>query len=290
MNQHDITFHLFCCEKCKYKTNVKKDYLKHLSTLKHNNKLIKQNSGQYACECEQKFNNRTSLWRHRKMCNNQDCNVDMSANAILELVKQNTEFKQLLIEQNQKIIEISSKPTNVTNNTNNTINKSFNLNFFLNETCKDALNITDFVDSLKLKLEDLENVGKNGFVEGISQIFITGLKQLDVYKRPIHCSDAKRETLYVKDDNIWEKENEEKNKLTKSIKHIAHKNIKQIPTWVENYPDCSDYYSKQNNTYLNIVSESMGGGSDCENDKYYKKIVKNISKEVLIDNSCKLVN
>lgn len=258
----------FFCEQCNYITKNKCDYKKHTMTLKHKNNCL-----------------------------------DMSSNVILEIVKQNREFQQIVIEQQnlaaeqnkllieqQKIItELVNKPTTINNNNSNNTNSNntnsnnkFNLNFFLNEQCKDALNITDFVNSLKLQLEDLENTGKYGFVEGISRIFIKGLKELDIHKRPIHCSDLKRETMYVKDQNIWEKENSEKIKLYKTIGEIAHKNINQIPLWSEKNPDSSDSESKKNDMFLQIVYESMGGNNEEETNKYYDKIVKNVSREVTI--------
>jgi hypothetical protein len=284
---------ILCCKKCDYETQVKCNFEKHLLTAKHTLKQnVKQNVTE-SCFCGKSFNNRTSLWRHKKQCitiaepKHVVTNaLDLSTDAILEIVKQNQEFKQLIVEQNQKIVELVSKPTTINNNiktNNNSHNKKFNLNFFLNEQCKDAMNITDFVSSINLQLTDLENTGKNGFVEGVSQMIIKNLKKLDVYKRPIHCSDAKRETMYVKDQNIWEKEKDEKVKIHKTIRQIAHKNIQQIPKWINEHPKCEDYYSKDNDQYLHIVSESMGGIDDEETNKYYNKIIKNVSKELIID-------
>jgi hypothetical protein len=185
------------------------------------------------------------------------------------------------------MIEIAKEKSitmnNSNNTTNNTTNNKFNLNFFLNEQCKDALNIMDFVNSLTLKLTDLENVGKLGYTEGITKIFINGLKQLDVFKRPIHCSDLKREILYIKDDNTWEKENVEKEKIKKAIKTISHNNIKQIPEWQKEYPQSTDITTKKHDQYMKIVGESMGGFTTEENEKYYNKIIKNVAKEVIIE-------
>jgi len=166
----------------------------------------------------------------------------------------------------------------VYNNTNN-----FNLQVFLNEKCKDALNISDFVDSLKMQLTDLDTVGQVGYIEGISRIFIRGLKELDIFKRPIHCSDVKRETMYVKDKDTWEKDNEEKNKLRLLIDHIAHKNIIQLPEWINNNPDANNYDSKKHVEYIKILGQSMGGKTDEENHKIYQKIIKNIAKHVMIE-------
>jgi hypothetical protein len=171
---------------------------------------------------------------------------------------------------------------NNNNNGNINSNKTFNLNVFLNEQCKDAMNIMDFVDSLKLQLSDLENVGKHGFVEGISNIIVKNLKALDVHKRPVHCSDSKREVMYVKDENKWEKENDEKLKLRKLIKHIAHKNSKLIPEFRAKYPDCGKSDSVKSDQYNKLVIEAMGGSGDNDNEKE-NKIIKKIAKEVIID-------
>jgi len=272
----------YICSECNYTTSKKNNYERHLKSQKHITVVYPEIKN---CPCGKKYKFASGLSVHAKTCNiaNQNtssCVLDMSANVILEMVKQNNEFKQIIMEQNQKLIDIASKPTTTVVNTNS--NNKFNINFFLNEQCKDALNITDFVKSLKLQLSDLENTGKNGFVEGISKIFIKGLKDLDIYKRPIHCSDVKRETMYVKDQNGWEKEDSEKEKLKKTIDKIAYKNITQIPTWVEMHPKCTESTSKYNDLYLNIVCESMGGIDKQENNKYYEKIVKNVSKEVII--------
>jgi len=239
----------------------------------------------FTCSCGNTYKYRQGLNKHKKICEKTVSNViDMSNNVILELVKQNQEFKQMIIEQNNKIIELTKDKSIINNNiTNNTTNNKFNLQFFLNEQCKDALNIMDFVDSLTLKLTDLENVGKLGYSEGISKIFINGLKQLDVFKRPIHCSDLKRETLYIKDENAWEKENEEKAKIKLAIKQIANKNIKQIPEWQKNNPQSQDTNTKKHDQYMKIVGESMGGFNMQEDEKNYNKIIKNVAKEIIID-------
>ena len=193
------------------------------------------------CEkCNKLFNDRAGIWRHKKKCefikndkiidildengngngNENKININ-DCSVLFDLIKQNQEFKELIIEQNKQILELSKN--GIVNNNFNTINNKFNLQVFLNEKCKDALNINDFVNSLKLTLEDLENVGDKGFVNGITRIFVNGLKQLDVCKRPIHCSDLKRETMYLKNENVWEKDNENKENMKKVIKQIANK-------------------------------------------------------------------
>ena len=184
----------------------------------------------------------------------------------------------MLIDQNTKIMELT-KNTNVITNNNNT---NFNLQMFLNVQCKDALNITEFVDSLQPKIEDLEMTGKLGYVEGISKIFLNGLQGLDINRRPIHCSDQKRETIYIKNNNTWEKENDNRENLKLAIKTVASKNIKQISVWQKENPDCFDSSSKKNDQYLKIVSNSMNGLTPEETQKNYDKIISKLVKEIVI--------
>ena len=202
-----------------------------------------------------------------------------------ELIKETSGFKNMMMEQQNMMLEVIKNGTH--NNNNNTINtnshnKTFNLQFFLNETCKDAMNIMDFVDSIKLQLSDLENVGKNGYVEGISNIIVKNLNLLDESKRPVHCTDSKREVMYVKDENKWEKENDTKVKLRKAIKHVAHKNSKMLNEFRVKNPDCLKSTSKVSDKYNKLVFEAMGGKGDNDLEKE-DKIIKNIAKEVTID-------
>jgi len=292
------------CENCVYITNNKKDYKKHLTTRKHekisNGSIMEDKKPQeFICICGKKYKNHGGLWKHKKICKNDKDNATLgsSTNTLTVIVslfqdqlKENKELKELIIEQNKQnlelqkqMIEMAKNKSITMNNSNNTTNNKFNLQFFLNEQCKDALNIMDFVNSLTLQLTDLENVGKLGYSEGISKIFINGLKELDIFKRPIHCSDLKRETLYVKDQNAWEKENEEKAKIKLAIKRIANKNIKQIPDWQKVNPLSQDTTTKKHDEYMKIVGESMGGFNIEEDEKNYNKIIKNIAKEVMID-------
>jgi hypothetical protein len=196
-------------------------------------------------------------------------------------MKENAEFKQLLIDQNKQMVELAKNAGHNNNNTTN--NNSFNLNIYLNETCKDALNIMDFVNQLQIGIKDLEETGRLGFANGISKIFIDGLKQIDINNRPVHCSDLKREILYIKNNNEWNKEDGERKVLTSAIKHVVNKNIKQIPEWTKVHPDFNDSDSKQNDKYLQIVMESMSGSSQEEANKNYNKIIKNIAKETVIE-------
>ena len=170
----------------------------------------------------------------------------------------------------------------ISNNNINSNNKTFNLQFFLNETCKDAMNITDFVDSLKLQLSDLENVGKLGFVEGISSIIVKNLQALDVHKRPVHCADKKREVIYIKDEDKWEKEDEERNRMRKVIKNVAYKNERLLQKYKEVHPGCNFSESKYSDQYSKLVIEAMGGAGNNDTEKE-DKIIQKIAKEVVID-------
>ena len=289
----------FVCENCDYKTSKTSSFKTHIESKKHKNSLLTTNFNensaqtclkQYSCKnCEKVYKDRAGLWRHNKKCGKIDNNDDidglkilhMENKEIIELLKQqmkeNGELCKQLKSQNETINELASKVGNHTIN-----NKTFNLNLFLNETCKDALNITDFVKSIKLQLSDLEATGRLGYVGGISKILLHNLNGLDTHQRPIHCSDFKREILYIKDDNQWIKEDDDKLVLQNAIKHIASKNMRQIPEWVKCNPDCYNSDSKSNDKYLKIVSNSMSGSSKEEQDKNIHLIIKNLAKEVVI--------
>jgi len=210
---------------------------------------------------------------------------NISPELILNIIQQNQEFKDLLLEQNKIIIEMTkNSSTNISNSNINSNNKTFNLQLFLNETCKDAMNIMDFVDSIKIQMSDIESIGELGFVNGMSKLIIKNLKALDENMRPIHCNDPKRDSLYVKDKNVWEKEDSDNKKIKKAIKYISHKNICAIPEWREKYPDCIYSDSKKSDQYNHIVVEAMGGPGDNDAEKAEKadKIVKKIAREVTI--------
>ena len=286
----------FFCETCDYNTSKKSSYDKHLLTRKHLDETkVKQNM-LLICECNKVFNSRTTLWRHKKKCIENNCheekkqlidteNNNITPELIVEIIKQNQEFKTLLLEQNKTIIELSknSSPTNnINTNINNSHNKTFNLQFFLNETCKNAMNIMDFVDSIKIQLSDVESIGELGYVNGMSKLIIKHLNALEENMRPVHCSDPKRESLYVKDANVWEKEDPDNKKIKKAIKYISHKNICALPEWKAKYPDCIYSDSKKSDQYNHIVVEAMGGSGDNDAEKA-DKIVKKIAKVVTID-------
>jgi len=291
----------FICDICDYKTSRKSQYERHLTTDKHKNiengskmvendsKKFKKSSKPYKCSCGKSYTHDSGLYRHKKSCENIKNELNsipvLTPELVLEILKDNKDMKEIVIEQNKMINELIKNGThNITNNTtnNNCNNKTFNLQLFLNETCKDAMNIMDFVDSIKLQLTDLESVGELGYVKGLSNIIVKNLRALDVTKRPVHCSDAKREILYVKDNDVWEKEDVENPKMKKAVKYIAYKNTKLLPLWKQTYPECMQYDSSKSDKYNYMVIEAMGGAGDNESEKI-NKIIKQIAKEVVID-------
>jgi hypothetical protein len=280
------------CEICDYSTCRKSSYDKHLLTSKHEKqasgnvmetksckKLQKVAHISYCCEnCNKNFTNRSGLWKHTQKCIVTNEKEHTDKDLIMMLIKENSELKNMVLDVCQKIQPISNTVNSHNVNSNN---KTFNLNVFLNETCKDAMNITDFVDSLKLQLSDLENVGEIGYVNGISNIIVKNLNLLEENKRPIHCADKKREILYIKDEDKWEKD-EEKKKIRKIIKKVACKNQRLLPEFKKEHPDCGKYHSKYSDQYNKLVVESMGGSGDNDLEKE-DKIIRNIAKEVTID-------
>jgi hypothetical protein len=201
-------------------------------------------------------------------------------------------MQQMMMDQNAKILELVSKSQShsnvlkVSNKNNNIINNNFNLNVYLNEECKGALNLEDFVSSLEVKLSDLEETAKKGYTEGVSRIFINGLNELDENKRPIHCSDLKREVLYIKNNDEWKKEDPSRKEITSAIKRVGKKNMRQINEWQKKYPCYKDPESKENDKYLEMLCGAMGGSTDEEQTKNLEKIIRNITKEVVIDKRC----
>jgi hypothetical protein len=260
-----------------------------------------------SCEnCGKEYKDRTGLWRHKQKCKlkeyfksepeeekkeQETSNIDINDKdqLILFLIKQNSELikeqgniKQMMIEQQNIVLEISKNGTNNTTTTHtNSHNKSFNLNFFLNETCKDAMNIMDFVESIKLQVSDLENVGELGYVEGISNIIVKNLKELDITQRPLHCTDKKRETIYIKDEDKWEKDEENK-KMHKIVRKVADKNVRMLSKFKEKYPHYNKASSKHSDVYNKIIIESMGGKGDNDFEKE-EKIIKRVSKEIIVE-------
>ena len=284
----------FLCEKCDFNCMKKGDFKRHLMSIKHNNTINEINI--FCIRCNKQYKTNSGLWKHQKTClpseniiisnepehNNTPILVDSSNNEfkmltslVLELVKSNTELQKQMLEV--------CKNTNINNNNNTTINsnsynKTFNLQFFLNEQCKDAMNLSDFVKSVQLTLPDLEKVDEEGYVNGMSNLIISKLNELDIYKRPVHCSDSKRDTMHVKDEDKWEREDPEFSKLTVAVKDIEKKNFLLLNDYKEKYPDCLNLESIHNDKYLHMMMTLAASG---ENE--YKKVVKKVAKEVAIE-------
>jgi len=294
----------FWCEVCDFKCSKRGDWNRHIMTCKHKkltslNSSVTHNTSHHICNyCNKEYVSRNGLWYHRKTCNHetnmqqtnmQQTNMQPSIvnsitpELVLELIKDNKEMKHIILEQNNTINTLVKNGTNnITNSLNNNNNKTFNLQFFLNETCKDAMNIMDFVDSIKLQLTDLEKMGEMGYAKGISNIITSNLKLLDVTKRPVHCTDKKRETMYIKDEDKWEKEDDNKTTLRKAIKRVANKNIKLLPLFRQQNPEYSNSSSRISDKYDKMVIEVMGGMGDNDMEKE-NNIIHNISKSVVID-------
>ena len=295
----------YSCELCDYNTCSKRDFTKHKATDKHKLrekpnkpntiyiKNPKMSKLSFDCICGKKYKHSPTLSAHKKKCtylvkNNIKNNeiVEKKEDMIEVLVKDNLDLKHLMIEMMKSNTDLQKQMLEVCKNSNNSIthnnshNKTFNMQIFLNEHCKDAMNIMDFVDTFKLDYSDLEKVGEVGYVEGISGIIIKKLNEMDIYKRPIHCSDAKRETTFVKDKNVWEKENGNRDKLRLAIKHITKKNTDMLNKWSAAHPGSCDSDNYLNDIYIEIVRQAMGAGDIEENEN---KIMRKIARSVLID-------
>jgi len=294
----------FSCEVCDYYTSKKSSFDNHLKSNKHKINEKRHNSNknqQKLCElcpkhicpiCNIEFKDRSGLWRHKKKCIPFDMETSEIENKIIEkhdngidkdqliefLISENKEFKLMMMEMMKN--SGNNNNNNITNTNSN--NKTFNLQVFLNETCKDAMNIMDFVNSMEIDLDDLEKVGELGYVNGMTNIILKNLKALDITKRPLHCTDVKREIMYIKDENKWEKETENKDRIKKALKYIMHKNAKMLNVFKEKYPDCIKSYSKYCDQYNKLVVEVLGGKGDNE-PQHNEKIIRKIAREVTID-------
>ena len=287
-----MTFQFFC-EKCDFKCSKKSNWDTHLSTSKHKNiqnntnSYIK-NANNYDCECGRSYKHSSNYYTHRKKCNytklnDAECKEKDNAlmNLVMEVVKSNTELQKQNQEFQKQILDVCKNGI-CNSNTVNSHNKTFNLHVFLNEDCKDAMNVTQFIDSFDLQLTDFENVGKLGFVNGISDIIIKKLKSLDISERPIHCTDQKRQVLYAKVIDKWEKEGDDNKILRKIIKCVAFKNSKNIQLFRDKYPDCMNWDSKHADRYQILRIESLGGlgNEDVDNEN---KIIRKIAREITLD-------
>jgi hypothetical protein len=297
----------FSCIFCDYFTCNKKDYNKHLSTSKHKNNCkiadfqqeIPKNPQIFNCVCGKVYKERSGLWKHKLKCVNQEYKpLDLESvkqtqkdseftdkELMLTILKENSELKTMILDVCKTMASSNNSINNNSNNSNsnNNNNKTFNIQVYLNEDCKDALNLSEFVSSIQLQLHDLEETGRLGYVDGISQIINTKLNDLDATMRPIQCSDVKRETLYIKEENTWFKEDDKKDKIKNAIKQITRKNIQQIPSWMKANPGCTDPQSKDNDAYLHIVFNAMSGDSTEEQLNNVNKIVTRVSKGAIID-------
>ena len=282
----------YLCTKCNYSTHIKKDYNKHLLTSKHrmetngNEKLQLK----YNCDnCSKVFNSRSGLWKHGKKCHviNTETVEDtpiqpqlQDSNLIVELLKQNKELHEMVID----LAKNSGNTTNnTTNNNNNTTNNSFNLNVFLNETCKDAMNLNDFIQSIELNINDFINTGEVGYVKGISNIMVERIRDMEPHIRPIHCTDLKRETVYVKDSDKWAKEDENKTHIRKAVRIVADKNQAQVHPWIKENPKYEILDTPECDKYFEYTKASLGGYGREEDKKFENKIINNILKETVID-------
>jgi len=314
----------YTCEFCDYNTCRLSQYNRHITTSKHliltqtNEKEPNSSKTNYTCDCGKQYMHASSLWNHKQKCTRDNQQIEehklfqddiplpnIPTNLIFELIKQNQEFKQLLVDQNKIVAEQNKqlyekheenidlqkqllgvvKDGKTINNTinSNSNNKTFNLQFFLNETCKDAMNMKDFIKSLELSLPELEKMGEVGFAEGMSRVFVNRLNSLDITKRPIHCSDLKREIIHIKDDNKWERDNANLDRLRKIIKQLTHKNILRVDDWKKANPGCTEYNSRKNDQYLKLNMEVIGPVDEAEEKRDFGKIIRRVAENTAID-------
>ena len=292
---------MYNCEKCDFITHKKTDYDRHLTTRKHiNSNTINVENDEmrhktYCCEtCDKTFMDRSGLWRHHKKC----CEttqpetppqVDMSV--VIELLKQNQEFKTLILEQNKQMMELANKAgnNNCNNNNNTTNNNKFNLNVFLNETCKDAISMDDFINSIEVTRDEFIHTGQVGFIEGISTVMAHRFRDMDVHTRPLHCTDLKRETIYIKNADKWEKDDADKTNMRKAVRGVAKKNMKELWRWYnDNKPAVEQIGTNVCEDYFRYHKAALGGYGKEEDLKFEDKIMRNVLKEVHIDKSTSL--
>ena len=291
----------FYCEHCDYKCSKNSDFNKHLLTAKHLRTTNDyENISTHICgNCKKQYSCRQNLYRHKLKCekkspkvaNDKYTNNEIimengiqqtdTANTMLQLIKQNQEFKELIVEQNKQLIEIAQKPTTTNNTINN--NQKFNLQVFLNEQCKDAINMSDFLANMTLDMEDLTETGRLGYVGGISRILINKLQELDIYKRPLHCTDLKRETLYIRDNDVWEKENNSKETMKELVNKVANKNCKTMRQWTEEHPNYREMDTPENQEFMKLSDAVLGGFGEQESKLFRDKVVRSVIKEVMVN-------
>jgi hypothetical protein len=273
---------IYICEACNYNTRDKTKYDVHMNTNKHIINANRRNTG------SQDISDNTPNI-HTSYIHSSENNIMIDKNIFYSLMKDNHDFKSMMLEQNKQIIELSSKKnsivtTNANNTTtnNNTINNNqkFNLNFFLNEQCKDAMNLSDFVDSIDVSIQDLEYVGEHGYVNGITKIIMDNLNQLDLYKRPIHCTDIKREVIHIKDNDKWEKDTNDNEKMKKFIASIGRKNSDLVFPWQLQNPEYQILDSPKYNQWLMLA---MRSNEYSKEQKNHEAILRNVAKRIYLD-------
>jgi len=283
----------YSCSQCNYNTNKHSNFLIHESSKKHIARIsnIASCGNKNQCNiCNKTYSKYSGLWKHKKTCQVLEPKKELTnelREPEMKPLMLTVEMFMDLMKQNKELIELvkTNSCANVTNNTNCNNNNQFNLHFFLNETCKNAMNITDFVNSIQLTTQDFENTGKLGYVDGITKIIINKLNSVDTTTRPMHCTDVKRETLYIKDENVWEKEDEHKTKFKKVINQIANKNLQQLKIWKDEHPDCINLDTNDNIAFRKYYRVALGGGTNDEDEKFLDKIKRNVLKEIVVDKS-----
>jgi hypothetical protein len=287
------------CENCKFKCSKQSDFNRHELTAKHKKQQNQQEQSQktpeyHECECGKIYKERTGLWRHKQKCTYEDTmNDDITINdptsdasTILLLLKQNQDFKQMMLDQTKQLVDaVKNNTGSVTNNNNNTTNNNnqqFNLNFFLNDTCKDAMNITDFLGNLDVHIDEIEYIGNHGYVNGMTKMIMERLKEMDVTKRPIHCTDIKRETMYIKDKDEWSKDTDELTKVRKILNRISMNNYRTVPAWKNAHPEC-EVVASRTYDFCYSMMESLLGDVEDEQIKLDNKIIKTMAKDLFVN-------
>lgn len=290
----------FYCDNCDFKCSKKSDWTRHMTTAKHKKLTNLTNftpknatPNMHTCDvCFKQYKSRMGLWGHKKKCSvtNQTAKIvddyiteddNRMSHTMMELIKQNQEFKELIVEQNKQLIDLAQKPTTTNNTINN--NQKFNLQVFLNEQCKDAINMSEFLENMHLDMEDLTETGRLGYVGGISRILINKLQELDIYKRPLHCTDLKRETLYIRENNEWEKQSDSKETLSHLVNKVANKNCKNLKQWVDEHPGYQVFDSPENMEYIRLTQSVLGGLGEQECKQFKEKVIKSVIKEVMVN-------
>jgi hypothetical protein len=292
-----ITPKSFECTKCHFICSKKSDWSRHILTRKHTSETkVKQNETSnllHICPiCSNTLNSRTTLWRHTRGCkkrqsiigkiNKQPPNVTENVARLLQQqMNANNEFKQMMIDQTNQLLEIAKTTQTINNHTTNNNNQKFNLNFFLNDTCKDAISITDFLRNMNVHIDEIEYIGNHGYVNGMTKMIMDRMKDMDITKRPIHCTDIKRETMYIKDEDGWSKDTDELSKLRKILSRISMNNYRIVPDWRNAHPDCEVMESHTHDFCYKMMRAILGDAEE-EQIRLDNKIIKTLAKELFV--------